>query len=191
MHAVSSNISYTARNETHERVVRYLCELPADRGVDLSAYDNYAIRSAAVNGHVNVYLCELPADRGVRPGAHDNSAIRWAVQYGHVNVVRYLCELPGDRGVDPAAHISDAMYCHLTTAQPPGLPTPSTNSSYCLRGGSERLGIPEWPIPTPPRPHESQSISAGAARAGACVSRWYHRRLRHEPHQAAGSDSLR
>ena len=135
MHAVSSNISYTARNETHERVVRYLCELPADRGVDLSAYDNYAIRSAAVNGHVNVYLCELPADRGVRPGAHDNSAIRWAVQYGHVNVVRYLCELPGDRGVDPAAHISDAMYCHLTTAQPPGLPTPSTNSSYCLRGG--------------------------------------------------------
>jgi len=60
-------------------VVRYLCELPRDWGVDPSARRNRAIVRAAYNGHVDVvrYLCELPADRGVNPGADDNYAIQW------------------------------------------------------------------------------------------------------------------
>ena len=86
-------------------VVRYLCELPAERGVNPAACANFAIRFAARYGHVDVvrYLCELPADRGVDLSAYDNYAIRWAAQHGHVDVVRYLCELPTDRGVNPAA----------------------------------------------------------------------------------------
>ena len=54
----------------HVDVVRYLCELPGDRGVNPGADDNYAIRWAAANGHVDVVrlLCELPGDRGVNPG---------------------------------------------------------------------------------------------------------------------------
>ena len=85
-------------------MVRYLCELPADRGVNPAAENNHAIREAAGGGHLNVvrYLCELPADRGVNPAASYNDAIRQAAGSGHLDVVRYLCELPPDRGVDPA-----------------------------------------------------------------------------------------
>ena len=43
-------------------IVRYLCELPADRGVDPAAHLNDAIVAAAWFGHVQVVrsLCELP-----------------------------------------------------------------------------------------------------------------------------------
>ena len=74
-------------------VVRYLCELPGDRGVHPDARSNYTIRWAAANGHVDVvrYLCELPGDRGVNPGAADNDATRRAATHNHLHVVRYLC----------------------------------------------------------------------------------------------------
>ena len=51
-------IKWAAHNG-HVDVVRYLCELPADRGVNPAAQDNYAIRWAALNDHVGVvrYLC--------------------------------------------------------------------------------------------------------------------------------------
>ena len=100
-----------AARQGHLDVVRYLCELPVDRGVDPSAVGNDAVQSAAVNGHLNVvrYLCELPVDRGVDPPADDNSAVRLAAGAGHLDVVRYLCELPVDRGVDPSAVGNDAI----------------------------------------------------------------------------------
>ena len=68
----------------HLDVVRYLCELPVDRGVDPSTDDNCAVRLAAANGHLDVvrYLCELPVDRGVDPSrvagmlAEDSESIR-------------------------------------------------------------------------------------------------------------------
>ena len=98
-------------------VVRYLCELRADRGVDPAGNNNNAIRTAAGGGHLHVvrYLCELPADRGVDPAGNNNGAIREAAGRGHLHVVRYLCELPADRGVDPAAGNNDAIRtaaCH-------------------------------------------------------------------------------
>ena len=90
--------------------MRYLCELPPDRGVDPSAQGNHAIRAAASHGQLDSvrYLCELPRDRGVDPSAGDNHAIRAAASHGQLDIVRYLCELPPDRGVDPQA-------CHITT----------------------------------------------------------------------------
>ena len=89
--------------------MRYLCELPPDRGVDPSAQGNHAIRAAASHGQLDSvrYLCELPRDRGVDPSAGDNHAIRAAASHGQLDIVRYLCELPPDRGVDPQA-------CHIT-----------------------------------------------------------------------------
>ena len=113
----------------HLDVVRYLCELPVDRGVDPSADDNDAVRLAAGDGHLDVvrYLCELPVDRGVDPSANDNDAIASAATSNHLDVdrgadsssdddssvdsaatsdhldvVRYLCDLPVNRGVDPS-----------------------------------------------------------------------------------------
>ena len=92
-------------------IVRYLCELPADRGVDPAAHLNDAIVAAAWFGHVQVvrYLCELPADRGVDPAARNNAPIVAAAWRGHLQVVRYLCELPADRGVNPAARDNAPM----------------------------------------------------------------------------------
>ena len=92
-------------------VVRYLCDLPPDRGVDPSELYNSAIREAAAHGHVDVvrYLCGQPRDRGVDPSARDDEAILFAAQNGHVDMVRYLCDLPPDRGVDPSARDNHAL----------------------------------------------------------------------------------
>ena len=100
-----------AAQNGHSTVVRYLCELPLDRGVDPSLANNKAIESAASIGHVDVvrYLCELPPDRGVDPSAHNSRSVQWAAYNGHMDVVRYLCELPQNRGVDPSARNNDAI----------------------------------------------------------------------------------
>ena len=155
------------------------------------------------NPDVFRYLCALTADQGVDPGADDNAAIQWVVQYRHLNVVRYqviclvteawiqllLMSATPCHGQLPMWCDTCATYCYLRpNCSTIGASNPVHQQQLL---SSRRLRIPAWPIPTPPRPHESQSISAGAARAGACVSRWYYRRLRHEQHQAAGSDSLR
>ena len=88
-------------------VVRYLCELPLERGVEPGA----ALLGAAAQGHGAVvrYLCELPLERGVEPGAANNSALVTAAAQGHVAVVRYMCELPLERGVDPGAANNSAL----------------------------------------------------------------------------------
>ena len=100
-------------------VVRYLCELPRERGVDPSAKYNQALVAAAagpgttlLGGSVRVgalmdivrYLCNLPADRGVDPSTRDNHIILHAMcgdQYEAL--VRFMCSLPPHCGVDPAA----------------------------------------------------------------------------------------
>ena len=101
------------RMATDLNVVRYLCELPLDRGVDPSADNNSAVVvSIQYNGQVDVMqcLCELPLDRGVNPSADNNFAVRIAACRGRVDVLRYLCELPLDRGVDPSADNNYAVY---------------------------------------------------------------------------------
>ena len=109
----------SAAQNGHSNVVRYLCELPLDRGVDPSANANRAVRRAVRHLDVVRYLCELPLDRGVDPSADNNSAVRNAASRGHVDVVRYLCELPLHRGVDPSnaactSHVDVVRYlCEL------------------------------------------------------------------------------
>ena len=95
---------YAAR-AGHLNVVRYLCELPVERGVDPAAHSSRAVAYAASKGHLDVvrYLCELPVDRGVDPSAGGSRAFRYAARKGHLDVVRYLCDLPLGRGVDPSA----------------------------------------------------------------------------------------
>ena len=82
----------SAAERGHLDVVRYLCELPPDRGVDPSADGNYAVRYAAEKGHLNIvwYLCDLPFSRGVarvlseqptpcRFGSDGNAARAWSL----------------------------------------------------------------------------------------------------------------
>ena len=74
--------------------VRVMIEL----GVDPSASDNWAIRWASKNGHLEVVRLLL-GDKRVDPSASDNWAIRWASQNGHTEVVRLLLQ---DKRVDPS-----------------------------------------------------------------------------------------
>ena len=73
--------------------VRYLVE---ERGVDPAANGNYALSSAAWNGHTDVvqFLLDLPTERGVDPAAHNNFAFRWAARDGHTAIVQLLLDLP-------------------------------------------------------------------------------------------------
>ena len=93
-------------------MVKHLCSLPAERGVDPSAGDNDALAHAAANGHLQVveYLCSLPAERGVDPSARNNYALARAAANGHLQVVEYLCSLPPERGVDPSARANYALF---------------------------------------------------------------------------------
>ena len=83
-------------------MVRYLCELPLERGVQPGAFHSEALTSS---GHLRVvvYLCQLPAHRGVNVAVHNNCMLRWATRNGFPSVARCLYELPPERGVDPTA----------------------------------------------------------------------------------------
>jgi len=92
-----------AAHEGHVALVRYLCDLPVNVGIDPAANDNDALSNAAMYEHEDVVrlLCELPLHRGVDPAENHNQALRWAAWKGHIGIVRCLCELPPQRGVDP------------------------------------------------------------------------------------------
>jgi ankyrin repeat protein len=85
-------------------VVRYLHE----HGADLTALDNYAVRWAAQNGHLDVikYLHENGADIT----AENNQAVSWAARKGYLDVVKYLHE----QGADITAQKNYAL--HLAAA---------------------------------------------------------------------------
>ena len=60
-------------------------------GVDIHALDDYAVRNASQNGHLDVvkYLISV----GANIYASNNYAVRWASANGHLNIVEYLLEL--------------------------------------------------------------------------------------------------
>ena len=88
----------------HLDIVKLLCDMPLERGVDVSAWDSAALRWAATHGHAAVvrYLGQLPLERGVDPFALDESALRMASQFGKKDVVRALCEIYMDRATNAA-----------------------------------------------------------------------------------------
>ena len=52
----------------HTDIVKILCSLPLERGVNPGANDNEAVRMAVRNGHTDIVkvLCSLPLERGVK-----------------------------------------------------------------------------------------------------------------------------
>ena len=81
------------------QVVKLLLSLPSERGVDPTADNNYAIRCASHNGHLDVVKLLLTYPK-VDPTADDNYAIQWASHNGHLEVAKLLLTLPK---VDPSA----------------------------------------------------------------------------------------
>ncbi len=81
----------------HVHVVRYLCELPPERGVQPAHDGNLALKGAASRGHVAVvrYLWELSQSQPWRGIGSFDKALNFAAHLGHLDVVRYLCKVPG------------------------------------------------------------------------------------------------
>ena len=69
-------------------------KLLLDRGADIHAVDDYALRCAAYGGHENVV--KLLLDRGADIHAIDDLALQLAADGGHEGVVKLLL----DRGAD-------------------------------------------------------------------------------------------
>ena len=83
-------------SNTHLEIVKILIQ---DKRVDPSTNDNWAIRSASLNGYLEIVKI-LMQDKRVDPSARDNCAIRYASRNGHSEIVKILMQ---DKRVDPSA----------------------------------------------------------------------------------------
>lgn len=89
----------------HLAIVRALCELPSQRGVDPTTWHMSQCRSMLRNAmegqHADVarYLCEVASTRGTDLCANDNELIVLAASFGCLAVVRFLCDLSATRRV--------------------------------------------------------------------------------------------
>jgi len=65
-----------------------------ERGIDITANNNYAIQLASENGHLEVvkYLGKHGAD----VTASDNRAVQWASRSGYLEVIKYLVSQGAD-----------------------------------------------------------------------------------------------
>ena len=71
-------------------VVNYLLDKSLMHySVDPGAVDNYSIKMASKNGHIDVVKSLLKDDR-VDPSANDNHALRLALENGHTEIVKLL-----------------------------------------------------------------------------------------------------
>ena len=57
-------------------------------GIDIHADDEYALRWASENGHLEVV--KLLLENGANVHAYNDYALRLASEYGHLDVVKYL-----------------------------------------------------------------------------------------------------
>ena len=64
------------------------------KGVDVTADDNWAVRWAIENGHLDAV--KFMVSKGADVTANDNQAIRWASANGHLDVVKYLVSKGAD-----------------------------------------------------------------------------------------------
>jgi hypothetical protein len=73
-----------AANQANLRAIAALI----DEGVDVSIYDDWALRCAARKGRLNAV--ELLVSAGANPGAMDSMAAKWATLEGHTEIMRWL-----------------------------------------------------------------------------------------------------
>lgn len=120
--------------------------LLSDPRVDPSAFDNYAIRTAAENGEYKVVEALLADDR-VDPTACDNYAIRIASEKGHLEVARVLfahpkvdafLSRPGSFVSHDAIHFAEQNgYDHVARLLKTVPVDPSACDNYAIRFAAE------------------------------------------------------
>lgn len=75
----------------HLEIVRYLYE----KGANVEALDNAALKKASFNGHYDI-VKYLLGKRGVNESAGNNYPVRWASRNGHLKVVKLLVRCGAD-----------------------------------------------------------------------------------------------
>ena len=109
-------------------------------GIDPAAGNNYAIRSAASEGYVDVvkyFIEEVDTKYGIDPAAGNNEAICLAAARGHLDVVKYLMSLDSKYGIDPAAQNNEAI---RTTISPKIVPPYKYRTTYTICGQAWAIG---------------------------------------------------
>ena len=91
--------------------MKYLCEA----GADIHSENDYAVRLASANGHLEVviYPCEVGAD--IR--SCNDYAVQWASGNGHYEVVKYLYEAGADISVISEKHKNYILFCKKMEAK--------------------------------------------------------------------------
>lgn len=106
----------TAVKMGHFNIARFLCELPAHRGVHAHAFDQMALRMAIKFGKLDIvhYLLHLPAPHKVRiTMERDNHRLLLGAVWGDsVHVLQFLCGFgtPRRRPCNPAAHDNELLH---------------------------------------------------------------------------------
>jgi hypothetical protein len=94
-HACAKKLLKIAAREGYTETVRFLLE---DKGIDPFIENDYALRRACQNGHLEIV--ELLLNHGANPAALDDTPIRVAAKGGHTEIVRLLLR---DTRVNPLA----------------------------------------------------------------------------------------
>jgi hypothetical protein len=82
------------RRETNLEIIKSLVE----EGADIHADSDYALRLAAVNGHLDIV--KFLVEQGANIHAYNNYALIWTANNGHLEVVKYLVEQGADIHAD-------------------------------------------------------------------------------------------
>lgn len=92
------------------RLVRALCALPREFGIEPSVDGNAALHAAAIHGHVEVVQCLLALDagRGVDPGTRQGDILLRAIATGRVQVALVLLR---DARTDPIVGDNAILRC--------------------------------------------------------------------------------
>ena len=85
-------------------------ELLQSGRVDPKAYDSFALRYAAANGHLEVVKILLPVSD---PRANGSQALQWAAENGHLEIVKLLLPVSDPKANDSEALQAAALKGHL------------------------------------------------------------------------------
>jgi len=68
------------------------------QGINIHAWDDYALRWSASNGNINVV--KFLVENGADIHAMDDETLRWSAENGHIDVVKFLVENGADIHVE-------------------------------------------------------------------------------------------
>lgn len=118
LHLVAAELVRCAVIAGQLSVVRFVCEAPATRGVNLAVVNDLlpVVCTSPPRdrqqecARMLQYLCQLPLKCNIKPAASNDKLLVYAARAGNLPVVRILCALPTERGVNITRNGVDAAH---------------------------------------------------------------------------------